>query len=195
MLDHAQADRRFEILLLDGGIRRANREKLSGLVANRRRAVLRFIRMKELLPGTLQERAWTKTWNITIWYRFLVAALASFDRILYLDADVYVNDDIGKLWETDLSDFCLAAVADHAIRPGEPSLRDRRRLESYPSKRIRLPFYHGTWEGYFLRYLGLSCASYERYFNSGCFFEPPPVRRRRIRRSHLREDGPALRLS
>jgi lipopolysaccharide biosynthesis glycosyltransferase len=39
----------------------------------------------------------------------------SVDRVLFLDPDVLFLDDISKLWEIDLENRCLAAVADQAI--------------------------------------------------------------------------------
>jgi lipopolysaccharide biosynthesis glycosyltransferase len=57
------------------------------------------------------------------WYRVFLPELApEVDRVVYLDADVLVLDDLGELWRTELGDHLLAAVTnlhqwDHAGRP------------------------------------------------------------------------------
>lgn len=57
------------------------------------------------------------------WYRvFLPELLPEVSRVLYLDADVIVLDDLRELWAVELGDRLLAAVTnvpqwDHAERP------------------------------------------------------------------------------
>lgn len=63
------------------------------------------------------------------WYRiFLPELLPDVDRVLFLDADVIVRDDLGELWELDLGDDHLAAVTnvfppEYADRPAAIGLR------------------------------------------------------------------------
>ena len=40
------------------------------------------------------------------------------DKIIYLDADILVNRDIKELWDTDIQDYCLAAVPDYSTVNG-----------------------------------------------------------------------------
>lgn len=48
-----------------------------------------------------------------MWYRaFLPELLPALDRILYLDVDVIVMDEIAPLWQVDLDDAYLAAVTN-----------------------------------------------------------------------------------
>lgn len=49
-----------------------------------------------------------------IWYRILLPQLlGSLDRVLYLDADTIVLQDLQPLWRTDLGDALLGAVPQH----------------------------------------------------------------------------------
>ena len=41
--------------------------------------------------------------------------LPDLSKIVYLDADIFVNTDIKELWEFDISDYCLAGVADEGV--------------------------------------------------------------------------------
>lgn len=45
----------------------------------------------------------------------LLDLLPDLSKIVYLDADIFVNTDIKELWEFDISDYCLAAVADEGV--------------------------------------------------------------------------------
>ncbi len=46
-------------------------------------------------------------------FRILIPdILSNLDKVLYLDADLFVNIDILELWKIDLDHYCLAAVKD-----------------------------------------------------------------------------------
>lgn len=49
-------------------------------------------------------------------FRILLPEVCSdLSRIIYLDSDLLVNCDIKDLWNTDITDYCLAAVPDNDI--------------------------------------------------------------------------------
>lgn len=62
------------------------------------------------------------------WFRVLLPELLpDVERVLYLDADALVVDDLGPLWETPMGEHAVAAVANvfepwHAQRPVELGL-------------------------------------------------------------------------
>lgn len=51
---------------------------------------------------------------ISIYYRLLLADILpeTVHKVLYLDADIIVRHDLSELWNTDISDYALAAVTD-----------------------------------------------------------------------------------
>lgn len=51
-------------------------------------------------------------YSIEIYYRILLPYLTDEDKMLWLDADIVVNGDIAELYDTDISDYYLAAVTD-----------------------------------------------------------------------------------
>lgn len=60
-----------------------------------------------------------------MWYRlFLPDLLADVDRVLYLDCDVLVMDDLDPLWATDFGDRLLACVSNVFERGAETRARD-----------------------------------------------------------------------
>lgn len=44
--------------------------------------------------------------------------LPELSKIIYLDADLFVNSDIKELWDTDIRDYCIAAVRDYGVVKG-----------------------------------------------------------------------------
>lgn len=54
--------------------------------------------------------------KISTYFRILApSVLVDTDKILYLDADIIINNDISELWNTDISGYTLAAVREESI--------------------------------------------------------------------------------
>lgn len=47
--------------------------------------------------------------------------LYNLDKIIYLDADLFVNRDIAELWNENIDGYCVAAVADEGTGKGSES--------------------------------------------------------------------------
>jgi len=68
--------------------------------------------------------------------RFLIPYIFpdTVSRVLYLDADILVLDDLTPLWETNLEDAILGAVLDgldSQIKNGQPGLENAAKVQSY----------------------------------------------------------------
>lgn len=50
--------------------------------------------------------------SIYTYYRLLIHNLIDADKVIYLDADIIVMDDIEKLWNIDIGKACVAGVLD-----------------------------------------------------------------------------------
>ncbi len=69
-------------------------------------------------------------------FRILLPEVCSdLSRIIYLDSDLLVNCDIKDLWDTDIRDYCLAAVPDDDIVTGKvwaaPVAKGQMKREGY----------------------------------------------------------------
>lgn len=51
-------------------------------------------------------------------FRIKLPDVVDISKIIYLDADIYVNCDIRELWNIDIGDYCLAAVQDCGVQHG-----------------------------------------------------------------------------
>jgi lipopolysaccharide biosynthesis glycosyltransferase len=56
-----------------------------------------------------------KTLTAATYLRLLLSQILpqTVDKIIYLDCDLIVNNDIRNLWDIDITDYCLAAVKDY----------------------------------------------------------------------------------
>jgi lipopolysaccharide biosynthesis glycosyltransferase len=99
--------------------------------------------------------------GVTIWPSHLTAAsllrllfpaaLTDIDRVIYLDCDLVVLDDIATLYDTDLSDFPLAACLDFWLTGAPPF--------APPGWDV------GEWQKFLSEVVGLTdCTT---YFNAG----------------------------
>lgn len=64
-------------------------------------------------------------YGYSAWYRILLPTLLpAVERVLYLDSDLLILDDLQPLYETDLDDAYLAAVTQPTLAEVLPRLRD-----------------------------------------------------------------------
>lgn len=51
-------------------------------------------------------------------FRATLPEIVNISKIIYLDADIFVNSDIEALWNTNIENVCLAAVNDYGVENG-----------------------------------------------------------------------------
>lgn len=132
-LDNLVGQRGLEVHVLDGGIRAGNRARLLASL-DRARVELRF-----LVPDRRTFRhAKVKRGRISLasYFRLVAPRLLpeAADRAIYLDSDLVVQGDLGRLWEVHLGGHPVAAVQDVSVPTlGSPrGLANHRRLGLAP---------------------------------------------------------------
>jgi lipopolysaccharide biosynthesis glycosyltransferase len=76
------------------------------------------------VPDELMAGFPTAKFHYSCWYRILLPELLpEVDRILYLDCDIIVTDDLEPLWSTDLGERSFAACINPLYRPMYKSVR------------------------------------------------------------------------
>ncbi|HEU4994398.1 MAG TPA: glycosyltransferase family 8 protein [Gemmatimonadaceae bacterium] len=126
--------------VIDGGISAANRARVDRIVKTFGTAV------EWMSPDLTLVRQLTvsERFPASIYLRLLVPSLlpTAFDKAIYLDSDVVVDDDIGALWKESIGDKSLLAVQDSGA-----------------------PTFGSPWGLAHYREFGLRAST--RYFNSG----------------------------
>lgn len=108
----ASPNGRFHVIcLLTDAIPQAMQDKLQRLGAGR--LSLEYIPLKGRLEGIYIDPRYTEAASLRL---LLPELMPEYDRILYLDCDIIVRQDLARLWkETDLGDNYLAAVFEAPI--------------------------------------------------------------------------------
>ena len=115
VLEHTCAPICFHILH-DDTLNDQNREKLVQ-VATQNGNRIQFHNLGDAFGDSLKEKMGRYTIG-SMFRVMLPELLPDVDKIIYLDADILVNRDIKELWDTDIQDYCLAAVPDYSTVNG-----------------------------------------------------------------------------
>lgn len=115
VIEHTSSKICFHILH-DDTLNKDNREKLITVASNGgHRIVFHCLDKKDFEHLSEQMRNYT----IGAMFRIMLPEiLGDLSKIIYLDADLLVNRDIKELWDTDIEEYCLAAVPDAHVVDG-----------------------------------------------------------------------------
>lgn len=110
LFNTADIGSKFEIYVLDGGINKSNVDKISKQV-KAFGSTIHFIDMDRKVYAKYPV---SNHFKPSVYYRISMQYLIcpSYSKVIYLDSDMIIRDDISKLWIIDVSDHILAAVED-----------------------------------------------------------------------------------
>ena len=122
-LANLKGDRKISLLIIDGGIKNHNKQKILRSLSTEKCEV-RFLPMPDSLLGdNIEEinkrlgpngKTIAKYVSIAAFFRMLIPELLpeEIEKAIYLDCDLVVREDLEKLWEIDLGDNYLLAAQD-----------------------------------------------------------------------------------
>ena len=112
IIDHTDSKLCFHILH-DETVSEENKRRLKQ-VANQKGDFIEFHEIDSAEFECIKNR--THGFTIGTMFRCMLPdLLPDLSKIVYLDADIFVNTDIKELWEFDINDYCLAAVVDEGV--------------------------------------------------------------------------------
>ena len=110
VLENLGRDRRISLFVIDGGIKQDNKQKIAKSIQSDKVADLRWLNPTEDLLNEVEVSSY---YTKAIFYRLLIPELLpEYSKAIYLDSDVIVNEDLGKLWDIAIKDNCLLAARD-----------------------------------------------------------------------------------
>lgn len=112
ILEHTDSKICFHILH-DETVSEENKRKLKQ-VANQKGDSIQFHFIDTAIFDDVKERLHRFTVG-TMFRLMLPEILPNLDKIIYLDADLFVNRDIKELWDVDIREYCLAGVIDEGV--------------------------------------------------------------------------------
>ena len=131
VIEHTGAPICFHILH-DDTLNDQNRDKLIQ-VATQHGNRIQFHYFDAAFVENLKEKMGRYTIG-TLFRVMLPELLPNVSKIIYLDADLLVNRDIKELWDTDIQDYCLAAVPDYPTVNGQGTPYPVAQKEVIPSQ-------------------------------------------------------------
>ena len=123
LIDHTSSKYQYKLHVVYHNLTRRSLRKLQKLSAGHSNVDIITIEMQETLSG-ISDRKSTQLkadyFTPTIYYRiFLPEMFPQYDKGIYLDSDIIVNDDVAKLYETDLRGNLIAATVDMSTQGNE----------------------------------------------------------------------------
>ena len=114
LLDNLGPNRIPQLFVLDGGILPETKQRLTRSWTTNAPYKLNWIAVDEICLEGIEASGHV---TVAAYYRILMPRLlpSTIERVLYLDSDLLVVDDVGKLWDCDLGDhLCLAGQEFYA---------------------------------------------------------------------------------
>ena len=123
LIEHASEDYQYNLHVVHHNLTRRSLRKIQKLDVGHENVNIIMTEMQETLSG-ISDRKSTQLkadyFTPTIYYRiFLPEMFPQYDKGVYLDSDIIVNDDIAKLFETDLKGNLVAATVDMSTQGNE----------------------------------------------------------------------------
>lgn len=74
--------------------------------------------LKDIIPPNLTLPADLSSYPLNIYMRLFIPFFIpeGVDKVIYLDADMIVKTDLTKLWDTDITNYTIAAVMDPRLK-------------------------------------------------------------------------------
>ena len=140
MIDNSSPENHYSIKVLNTDISRENKNKI--LKYKRENISIEFVDLNYYIRK-VKDKLYTRDYySKTTYFRLFIPNLyPQYDKVLYLDSDIVILDDIANLFDTDLGDNLVAAAPDDVIQ------------------------FHPVFQTYAEKVVGV--ADYHRYFNAG----------------------------
>lgn len=111
LVDNSSSNNNYDLIIIGKDFTTKDKNRLTSLIEGKDNFSIRFFDVGMFFDGyNLYE---SPTISIETYYRLVVPELfGQYDKILYLDSDLIVLEDVAKLYNTDIQDNFLGAVRD-----------------------------------------------------------------------------------
>lgn len=111
IINKASRHKNYDILVLENGVSQKNKKRLVSLIEGSPNFSLRFFDVKAF--DEIKDVHTRAHFSPATYARlFIPRVFRTQDRVLFIDADTVVNDDVAKLFELDIGKNLVAAVKD-----------------------------------------------------------------------------------
>lgn len=114
IVENSSNENNYDMIVLAENISEKNQSLLLEQVNNRSNFNLRFVNILNYTKNLPKDIFYTCAWyEKSTYYRFFIQdILKAFDKVLYLDSDIVVLDDVAKLYNIELEDNIAGVAKD-----------------------------------------------------------------------------------
>lgn len=109
--EHISEDNQYDIVIFHTNISKHNQSKIGSILRNTNNMRLQFVNISSIVADyklDAREHITTETF-----YRFLILdIMKDYKKVIYIDCDLVVNEDIAKLYQVEMGDNLIAATLD-----------------------------------------------------------------------------------
>lgn len=118
LIDHATISHDYKIYVLNTDISEENKQKL--LKLQRVNVFIEFCNVSDEIKKIEKKLSVRDYYSMTTYYRIFIPELfKQYDKVLYIDSDTVIMQDIANLYKYNLGDNFVGAVQDYSV----PSIR------------------------------------------------------------------------
>ena len=150
MIDSSCSNTNYYIYILDGGI--IGKSNFYNLISIHKNIKIHFIDMKEQFLAASETRHVSRAG----YYRLAIFNLfINFKRVVYIDADSYLLDDIYNLYSLDIGNNLIGVSKDAILWQN-----------SCANHKVNFNNFSGTYKEYQLNYLKHTKEKFKKHFSS-----------------------------
>jgi lipopolysaccharide biosynthesis glycosyltransferase len=114
---HHHSGEPIDLYIVGDQINPNNKIKLEASV-NQEMFSIHWLDMKAVKPASIKIPADKGSYPLNIYMRLFIPYFipAGVSKVIYMDVDMIMQEDISKLWHTDMADFPVAAVKDTTVQ-------------------------------------------------------------------------------
>ncbi len=117
LITNSSVENNYDILVLYTGMDENQQKAILSMVSKKHNFSIRFFAIDKILSNddlfALPEAGHL---SLATYFRFFIADIfIKYERVLYLDTDIVINDDVAKLFYTDLGNYPLGACLDQGL--------------------------------------------------------------------------------
>ena len=103
----------IDFYIIDDGISTRFRTKLESMI-DPSRITIKWFKSEKVIPANVHIPVDSSSFPLTAYLRIFAPYVVDegLEKLIYLDVDTIVRDDISKLWNTDLGDYTIAVAQD-----------------------------------------------------------------------------------
>ena len=121
-IDNSKLENNYRAIIMFELLSQDNRERLGGLATDNFK--IDFVEMNEgleTITDRLSNRIRSEYFTLTIYFRLFIASMfPEYDKAIYIDSDIILEEDIAELFSIDIGDNFIGACRDASIDGIEP---------------------------------------------------------------------------